>query len=55
MAYVAQAERMDEKELKVFQRELVRDPSAPPISHGTNALMGLMTASRGGTPVPRGQ
>lgn len=39
VAYVAQAEQMDEKELRAFQRELVKDPAGPPISRGTGDLM----------------
>lgn len=42
IAYVAQAERMDDKELKVFHRELERNPAAAPVSRGTGDLMGML-------------
>lgn len=39
VAYVAQLERLDEKDAKHFLRELNRRPGAAPISRGVNDLM----------------
>lgn len=53
MAYVAQIEQMDEKEQKAFKRALVRDPSAPKMSVGTNALMGMLGAAGADGQIPK--
>lgn len=53
MAYVAQIEQMDDKEQKAFKRALVRDPSAPKLSTGTSALMGMLGAAGNDGQIPR--
>lgn len=50
---MAQMDQMDEKEQKAFKRALVRDPSAPKMSQGTSALMGMMGAAGGDGQIPR--